>query len=176
MYEPLLAHNVYFALTDNSQAAQARLITDCKKYLSKHAGMVFFAVGSLAKDLCRPVNDRDFDVGLHIAFQTQANHDAYQVHPLHEQFVADNKSNWKKVRVFDSAVEQEIGRALAAGEFGENLTTEGIHPTKALVGERWQIRTTVLEGSESRVPCWRLGVRMNDKMFPRRFTEALRPG
>src|SRR5262249_4869624 len=72
--------------------------------------------------------------------------------------------------------EQEIGRALAAGEFGENLTTEGIDPNQALVGERWQIGTTVLEVSEPRIPCWRLGVRMNDKMFPRRFTEALRPG
>ena len=72
--------------------------------------------------------------------------------------------------------EQVIGRALAPGEFGENLTTEGIDPNQALVGERWQIGTTVLEVSEPRIPCWRLGVRMNDKMFPRRFTEALRPG
>jgi len=72
--------------------------------------------------------------------------------------------------------EQEIGRALAAGEFGENLTTLGIDPNQALIGERWQIGTTVLEVSEPRIPCWRLGVRMNDKMFPRRFTEALRPG
>src|SRR5215510_1316497 len=72
--------------------------------------------------------------------------------------------------------EQEIRRALAAGEFGENLTTEGIDPNQALVGERWQIGTTVLEVSEPRIPCWRLGVRMNDKMFPRRFTAALRPG
>jgi MOSC domain-containing protein YiiM len=46
----------------------------------------------------------------------------------------------------------------------------------ALVGERWAIGTTVLEVSEPRVPCRRLGVRMNDKFFPRRFTEALRPG
>jgi MOSC domain-containing protein YiiM len=72
--------------------------------------------------------------------------------------------------------EQELGRSLAHGEFGENLTTEGIDVNNALVGERWQIGTTVLEVSEPRVPCWRLGVRMNDKMFPRRFTEALRPG
>jgi MOSC domain-containing protein YiiM len=72
--------------------------------------------------------------------------------------------------------EQQIGRALAHGEFGENLTTEGIDPNQALVGERWQIGTTVLEVSEPRIPCWRLGVRMNDKLFPRRFTEALRPG
>jgi MOSC domain-containing protein YiiM len=72
--------------------------------------------------------------------------------------------------------EQEIGRTLAYGEFGENLTTEGIDVNDALVGERWQIGTTVLEVSEPRIPCWRLGVRMNDKTFPRRFIEALRPG
>ena len=72
--------------------------------------------------------------------------------------------------------ERNIGRALGYGEFGENLTTEGIEVNDALVGERWQVGTAVLEVSEPRVPCWRLGVRMNDKMFPRRFTEALRPG
>ena len=71
---------------------------------------------------------------------------------------------------------QQIGRALAYGEFGENLTTEGMDVNNALVGERWQIGTTVLEVSEPRIPCWRLGVRMNDKMFPRRFAEASRPG
>lgn len=71
---------------------------------------------------------------------------------------------------------REIGRPLQYGELGENLTTEGIEVNGALVGERWAIGTTVLEVSEPRVPCWRLGVRMNDKRFPRRFTEALRPG
>jgi MOSC domain-containing protein YiiM len=71
---------------------------------------------------------------------------------------------------------QEIGRPLQYGELGENLTTEGIDVNGALVGERWAVGTTVLEVSEPRVPCWRLGVRMNDKLFPRRFTEALRPG
>src|SRR6266536_1893660 len=72
--------------------------------------------------------------------------------------------------------EQEIGRPLAYGEFGENLTTEGIEANDALIGERWEIGTTVLEVSEPRIPCWRFGVRMNDQLFPRRFTEALRPG
>jgi MOSC domain-containing protein YiiM len=72
--------------------------------------------------------------------------------------------------------EQVIGRSLASAEFGENLTSEGIEVNDALVGERWQIGTTVLEVSEPRIPCWRLGVRMNDKTFPRRFTEAMRPG
>ena len=72
--------------------------------------------------------------------------------------------------------EHEIGRPLSYGEFGENLTTEGTDLNDALVGERWQIGSAVFEVSEPRVPCWRLGVRMNDETFPRRFTKALRPG
>jgi MOSC domain-containing protein YiiM len=70
----------------------------------------------------------------------------------------------------------EIDRAIEYGGFGENLTTEGVEINDALVGERWKVGTAVFEVSEPRVPCWRLGVRMNDSMFPRRFTEALRPG
>jgi MOSC domain-containing protein YiiM len=70
----------------------------------------------------------------------------------------------------------EVGRPLQHGHFGENLTTEGIDVNEALIGERWEVGTTLLEVSEPRVPCWRLGVRMEDKSFVRRFTEALRPG
>jgi len=72
--------------------------------------------------------------------------------------------------------ERELGRSLAYGQFGENLSTEGIEVNDALVGERWEIGTTVLEVSEPRIPCWRLAVRMQDKAFPRHFSEALRPG
>jgi len=72
--------------------------------------------------------------------------------------------------------ESKEGRPFANAEFGENLTTEGIDVNGALVGERWAIGSAVFEISEPRVPCWRLGVRMNDPTFIRRFTEALRPG
>jgi len=72
--------------------------------------------------------------------------------------------------------EEKLGRSLQYAEFGENLTTEGVAVNDALVGERWEIGTAVFEVSEPRIPCWRLGVRMNDQGFVRRFTEALRPG
>jgi MOSC domain-containing protein YiiM len=72
--------------------------------------------------------------------------------------------------------ELELARSLQHGEFGENLTTKGINVNDALIGERWEIGTTVLEVSGPRVPCWRLGVRMSDARFPRRFGKALRPG
>ena len=66
----------------------------------------------------------------------------------------------------------ELGRPLEHGELGENLTTEGIDVNGALVGERWKIGNVILEVSEPRVPCWRLGVRMEHDLFPRRFTKA----
>jgi Stress responsive A/B Barrel Domain len=100
----MLAHNVYFTLEDDSIEAQKRLVDDCHKYLKDHPGIVFFAAGTLARELARPVNDRDFHVGLHIIFTNQAAHDAYQVHESHQRFVAENKASWKRVRVFDSLV------------------------------------------------------------------------
>ena len=101
----MLAHNVFFSLHDASDAAKARLVAACKKYLADHPGTIFFAAGTLCKELDRPVNDLDFDVGLHLIFKTKADHDAYQVAPTHEQFIAENKETWKRVRVFDSIVE-----------------------------------------------------------------------
>jgi len=101
----MLAHNVYFTLVDGSEAARAALVAACKTYLSRHAGVVFFAAGTLQPGLDRPVNDRGFDVALHVVFDSRAAHDAYQQAPDHLRFIAENKSNWKQVRVFDSDVE-----------------------------------------------------------------------
>lgn len=71
---------------------------------------------------------------------------------------------------------KELGRELEIGQFGENLTIEGMDLTSALVGEKWAIGSAVLEVSEPRMPCWKLGVRMEDPQFLRQFTEAGRPG
>src|SRR5262245_4687395 len=85
----LLIHNVYFTLHDNSAAAQQRLREACQKYLTGHPGTVFFACGILADELRRPVNDRDFEVSLHIVFESPAAHDRYQEAALHQQFIAE---------------------------------------------------------------------------------------
>jgi hypothetical protein len=100
-----LAHNVYFSLNDSSEAAKAKLVGACQKYLKGHAGEIFFAAGTLAGDFTREVNDRDFDVSLHIVFRGKADHDRYQAHERHARFIAENQANWKKVRVFDSYVD-----------------------------------------------------------------------
>lgn len=98
------AHNVYFSLNVVTETTIAALISDCKTYLAVQPGIAFFACGVLEATLNRPVNDRDFNVSLHVVFESKAAHDAYQVAPLHNEFVARQKDNWKTVRVFDTAV------------------------------------------------------------------------
>ena len=47
----------------------------------------------------------------------------------------------------------EVGRELPPGRFGENLSTEGLDLTGAVIGERWTVGTAVLEVSSPRIPC-----------------------
>lgn len=100
----MLAHNVYFSLKDKSETAIQTLIDSGKEFLSGHPGTVFFAIGKLNPDLDRPVNDREFDVALHVVFESRESHDAYQIDQRHKSFIDANSDNWATVRVFDSDV------------------------------------------------------------------------
>jgi MOSC domain-containing protein YiiM len=72
--------------------------------------------------------------------------------------------------------EGELGRELGAGAFGENLTTEGVDVSGAVLGERWRVGTTLLEVVQPRLPCFKLGLKMGDPGFLRTFARASRPG
>lgn len=103
--ERMLAHDVYFSLKDNSPEAKAKLVAACKKYLTNHPGTVRFAVGVLAGEMKRDVNDRDFDVALHLVFKDKAAYDQYEKSERHVKFKEEYNDNRKKVRVFDSYLE-----------------------------------------------------------------------
>jgi MOSC domain-containing protein YiiM len=72
--------------------------------------------------------------------------------------------------------EGKLGRPLELSAVGENLTTSGIDVTNAVIGEKWAIGDTLLEVSQPRSPCWKLGMKMGDPGFPKKFTKAERPG
>jgi MOSC domain-containing protein YiiM len=65
---------------------------------------------------------------------------------------------------------------LAPGWFGENLTTEGLDVTNAVVGERWRIGDAEFEVSQPRLPCFKLGIRFGEPRMVRAFAQASRPG
>lgn len=97
-----LIHNVFFTLRDGSAANIARLVDACHELLRGHPGELFFAAGPLVAELDRPVNVRDFHVGLHVVFASKQAHDDYQVAPRHERFIAEHKATWAAVKVFDT--------------------------------------------------------------------------
>ena len=101
----MLVHSVFFSLNDRSEASIQKMLGDCRKYLTSHPGILYFACGTPNQSLTRPVNDRDFDVALHIVFDSIDAHDAYQDAPSHRRFIEENKPNWRLVRVFDADVD-----------------------------------------------------------------------
>jgi MOSC domain-containing protein YiiM len=72
---------------------------------------------------------------------------------------------------------QQLGRPeLAPGWFGENLTTEGLDVTNAVVGERWRIGDAEFQVAQPRLPCFKLGIRFGEPRMVRAFARASRPG
>lgn len=71
----------------------------------------------------------------------------------------------------------ELGVTLGNGSFGENLTTEGIDVSGALIGERWRVGSgLVLEVCCPRIPCGTFQGWLRRDGWIREFTEAARPG
>lgn len=97
-----LSHAVFFELNDASEAAQEKLVAECREYLTGHDGSVYFSAGTRVTELDREVNDTTFHVSLLIVFENKAAHDAYQTAARHLEFIERNRENWKSVRVFDS--------------------------------------------------------------------------
>ncbi|KOU57948.1 sulfurase [Streptomyces sp. MMG1533] len=67
--------------------------------------------------------------------------------------------------------ERELGRTLANGAFGENLTTEGVDVSGALIGERWRVGSVVLEVSSGRIPCLTFQGHVGEQRWVKRFTQ-----
>ena len=99
---PMIGHMVYFKLKDATPEGRQKLVDACDKYLADHDGVVFYSAGVVGEEFKRDVNDRDWDVALHLVFADKAAHDKYAVHKEHLKFIDENKATWAKVRVFDS--------------------------------------------------------------------------
>jgi MOSC domain-containing protein YiiM len=74
--------------------------------------------------------------------------------------------------------EEQLGRdPLPFGQFGENLSITGIDEASARVGDTLKIGTAVLQVTQPRLPCYKLGIRMGaGKTFPKRFQKSGRVG
>jgi MOSC domain-containing protein YiiM len=68
------------------------------------------------------------------------------------------------------------GMQLPYGMFGENFTTEGLDESSVHIGDQYRIGGAVVEVTQPRVPCYKLGVRFNRPDMPQRFHASGRSG
>jgi hypothetical protein len=99
-----LLHMVYFYPTENGGPDEAQqLIAGIQRNLPKVPGVLRLEVGTPAGTE-RSVVDNSYAVALLVEFADAAAEAAYQDHPDHHQFVAECKSLWSRVTVFDSLI------------------------------------------------------------------------
>jgi ferredoxin-NADP reductase/MOSC domain-containing protein YiiM len=73
--------------------------------------------------------------------------------------------------------ERQLGRSdFVYGQFGENLTVERLSDDDVCIGDRYQIGPALLEVTQPRVTCYRVGIRMNDPRIPAMLVSHRRPG
>ena len=70
-----------------------------------------------------------------------------------------------------------LGRSdLVAGNFGENLTVEGLTDNEVCIGDRFRIGNAVVEVSQPRDTCYRVGIRLNHPEIAALLVAHHRPG
>jgi MOSC domain-containing protein YiiM len=70
----------------------------------------------------------------------------------------------------------ELNRPVGPGSVGENLTTSALNLSAARIGDRWAAGSAVLQVTQPRIPCFKLGIRFEDPKMPARFGATLRSG
>ena len=96
----MLVHTVLFYFKPETTEAQIEACaSDAKNLLTKIETVKELYIGSPANTEIRPVSVRDFELSLTVIFESLADHDVYQAHPLHDQFIANHKEIWDKVAV-----------------------------------------------------------------------------
>ena len=73
--------------------------------------------------------------------------------------------------------QKQLGRDdFEYGQFGENLTVQGLADDQVCIGDRYRIGGAVFEVTQPRVTCFRVGIRMDDPQMPALLVSHHRPG
>ena len=62
------------------------------------------------------------------------------------------------------------------GQFGENLTVDGLADDEVCIGDRYRIGGALFEVTQPRVTCYRVGIRMLNPQMPSLLVSHKRPG
>lgn len=62
------------------------------------------------------------------------------------------------------------------GHMGENITLEALDDHAVSIGDRFQMGSAIVEVTQPRVPCFKLGIRMQEPQFVGKFLNSGRTG
>jgi Stress responsive A/B Barrel Domain len=97
----VLIHSVYFWFkADAPPARVAEFEAGLQRLISIEQVQRAF-IGKPEQTPPRPVIDQSYDWALVVHFESLAEHDAYQEHPLHLEFLDQFAATWQQVRVYD---------------------------------------------------------------------------
>jgi MOSC domain-containing protein YiiM len=82
-------------------------------------------------------------------------------------YTFENFEHWKEV----------LGlRELGFGKFGENFTVTGMPEDEVCIGDVFRVGGAVVQATQPRPPCYKLGIRMGRPAFPKQFLSSGRVG
>ena len=97
----MFVHTVFFWLKSPENQADHDALRSGLQTLTSIGDISTIYIGTPAETR-RPVIDHSYDFSLTLVFAHQAAHDAYQVHPKHEAFVANCAYLWERVLIYDA--------------------------------------------------------------------------
>ena len=97
----MLTHQVYFWLKDpQNKESKAQLKKGLERLLTIetiHSGHIGIPAATVARD----VVDHSYAFAYHTTFETLQDHEVYQTHPVHLEFIENCQHLWERVQVYD---------------------------------------------------------------------------
>ncbi len=97
----MLVHSVYFWFKAGTPAERIAEFEEGLKRLATIPQVKECYIGKPEATPPRPVVDSSYDWALVETFDSLEDHDAYQEHQIHHDFLAEYSSSWEKVQVYD---------------------------------------------------------------------------
>jgi hypothetical protein len=98
----MLVHSVFFTLKDGVSEQEKAAFINQARLLGNIETVHSMYLGTPAATPDRPVIQKNYDVAVTVLLDSLEDHDVYQVHQIHQDFIANNSHLWENVVIYDS--------------------------------------------------------------------------
>ena len=102
-----MVHNVYFWIKDGTSEKNILAFEKALEKLGTVSSLQTYYWGKPAPTEQREVIDHSYQYSINAFFETIDDHNAYQVDPIHNDFVQNHSSIWEKVQVYDNLTKSQ---------------------------------------------------------------------